>query len=101
MYRKPRSLFRRAFHSFLLGFAIFVLGVTMSAVLDRYGIEGVAALIDDLLIGALAGLLVFFYEHHQHRLMLERMRVVTEMNHHVRNALQTILYSSFMKEQAE
>jgi hypothetical protein len=29
------------------------------------------------------------------------MRVISEMNHHVRNALQPILYSPYLKEQAE
>jgi hypothetical protein len=33
--------------------------------------------------------------------MLDRMRIIAEMNHHVRNALQPILYSPFLKEQAE
>jgi hypothetical protein len=29
------------------------------------------------------------------------MRVISEMNHHVRNALQPIIYSPYLKEQAE
>jgi hypothetical protein len=29
------------------------------------------------------------------------MRVIADMNHHVRNALQPILYSPFLQEQAE
>jgi hypothetical protein len=29
------------------------------------------------------------------------MRVIADMNHHVRNALQPILYSPFLKEQGE
>lgn len=36
-----------------------------------------------------------------HKIVLERMRVIAEMNHHVRNALQPILYSPFLKEEAE
>jgi hypothetical protein len=61
----------------------------------------VTALVDDLLIGVLAGVLVFAYERHQHKLILEKMRVISEMNHHVRNALQPIMYSPYLKEQAE
>ena len=101
MYRKPPTLMRRAVYSFCLGFGIFLLGVALRTLLDRFGVSGMTAVIDDLLIGILAGLLVFAYERHQHKLVLDKMRVIAEMNHHVRNALQSILYSPFLKEQAE
>jgi hypothetical protein len=87
--------------SFALGSAVFLLGALLENTLDRYGIHGISALIDDVFIGILAGLLVFAYESHRHKTMLHRMRVIAEMNHHVRNALQPILYSPYMKEQAE
>src|SRR5712671_5875475 len=101
MYRKPVTLRRRAIYSFCLGSGIFLLGVTLRTLLDSWGVSGVTAVIDDLLIGVLAGVLVFAYERHQHKLMLEKMRVISEMNHHVRNALQPIMYSPYLKEQAE
>jgi hypothetical protein len=87
--------------SFFLGFGIFILGVSLRTVLDKLGVGGVPALIDDLLVGIVAGAMVFAYERHQHKLVLARMRVIAEMNHHVRNALQPILYSPFLQEQAE
>jgi hypothetical protein len=101
MYRKPVSLKRRAVYSFGLGCGIFLLGVTLRALLDNLGVSGVPAAIDDLLIGILAGVLVFAYERHQHKIILEKMRVISEMNHHVRNALQPIVYSPYLAEQAE
>ena len=101
MYRKPVSLKRRAVFSFGLGCGIFLLGVALRALLDSLGVSGVPAAVDDLLIGVLAGLLVFAYERHQHKLILEKMRVISEMNHHVRNALQPIMYSPYLGEQAE
>jgi hypothetical protein len=101
MYRKPVSLKRRAVYSFGLGCGIFLLGVALRALLDNMGVSGVTALVDDLLIGILAGVLVFAYERHQHKLILEKMRVISEMNHHVRNALQPIMYSPYLQEQAE
>ncbi len=94
-------MLRRAFFSFLLGFGIFILGVVLRTVLDKLGVGGVPALIDDLLIGILAGAMVFAYERRQHKLVLTKMRMIAEMNHHVRNALQPILYSPFLKEEAE
>jgi hypothetical protein len=101
MYRKPVTLKRRAIYSFGLGCGIFLLGVALRALLDNLGVSGVPAAVDDLLIGALAGVLVFAYERHQHKRILEKMRVISEMNHHVRNALQPIMYSPYLKEQAE
>ena len=94
-------MLRRALFSFFLGFGIFILGVVLRTVFDKLGVGGLPALIDDLLIGILAGAMVFAYERHQHKLILARMRVIAEMNHHVRNALQPIIYSPFLKEQAE
>ena len=101
MYRKPITLKGRAIFSFGLGIGIFLLGVTLRTLLDKWGVSGVTAAVDDLLIGVLAGILVFAYERHQHKLILEKMRVISEMNHHVRNALQPIMYSPYLKEQAE
>ncbi len=98
MYRKPPTLVRRAVYSFALGFVIFLLGVGLRTLLDRWNISGIAAGVDDLLIGILAGLLVFAYERHQHKAVLDRMRIIADMNHHVRNALQPILYSPFLEE---
>jgi len=94
-------MLRRAVFSFLLGFGIFLLGVALRTVMDALGIGGAIEVADDLVIGIFAGLVVFAYERHQHKLVLEKMRVISEMNHHVRNALQPILYSPFLKEEAE
>jgi len=94
-------MLRRALFSFFLGFGIFLLGVILRTVLDKLDVGGVPALVDDLLVGIAAGAMVFAYERHQHKLVLARMRVIAEMNHHVRNALQPIIYSPFLKEQAE
>ncbi|HEY2393701.1 MAG TPA: hypothetical protein VGK22_21185 [Candidatus Angelobacter sp.] len=94
-------MFRRAAYSFALGFGIFLLGVVLRTLLDRWNVGGVTAMFDDILTGILAGLLVFAYERHQHKAILDRMRMIADMNHHVRNALQPIVYSPFLKEQAE
>ena len=101
MYRKPVTLKGRAIYSFGLGSGIFLLGVTLRTLLDSWGVTGVAAAIDDMLIGLIAGLLVFAYERRQHKILHEKVRVISEMNHHVRNALQPIIYSPYLKEQAE
>jgi hypothetical protein len=103
MYRKlhPSSLLRRAGTSFLLGFTVFLLGVLLEETLKVLNVYGITSLLDDLLIGILAGAVVFAYEQHRHNAVLRQMRVIAEMNHHIRNALQPILYSPYLQEQAE
>jgi hypothetical protein len=97
MYRNPPlpSLFRRIGLSFFLGFGLFVLGALLQTVLDRNNIRGFSAYLDDLILGLLAGLLIFAYEQRRYRAMMDRIRVIAEMNHHVRNALQAISFSPY------
>lgn len=100
MYRNPSlpSLSRRIGLSFLLGFGLFVLGAVLQATLDRFGIHSLMAYADDLLVGALAGLLAFVYEQRRHKALLERFKVIAAMNHHVRNALQAVTFSPYAEQ---
>lgn len=97
MSRSPKvpSLLQRVGFSFLLGFGLFVFGALVQGVLGRRGITGINAYLDDLILGVLAGLLVFAYEHRRSREMRKKLSVIAAMNHHVRNALQTISYSHY------
>ncbi len=103
MYRKVRSpsLLRSTGLGFFWGFAVFLLGVLLDHALTRIGINGMTVVVDDLLIGMVAGALVFAYEVRRYNAMLRQMRIIAEMNHHIRNALQPILYSAYLKEQAQ
>lgn len=94
MSRTPKAptLLRRIAFSFLLGFGIFSLGVLVEGLLIRNGITRGAMYVDDLLMGILAGLVVFAYEQRRSRDMRKKLSVIAAMNHHVRNALQTISY---------
>jgi len=97
MYRfKPApSLFRRIGISVFTGFALFGLGVLVQTVLERNQIHGVMLYLDDVILGLLAGLLIFAYEQRRYRALADKLRVIAQMNHHVRNALQTIAFSRF------
>jgi len=97
MYRNPRliSLGRRIAFSFLLGFSLFVLGALLQLFLNQSGIRGATAYADDLIVGALAGILVFAYEQRRYASTVERIKVIAAMNHHVRNALQAITFSPY------
>ncbi len=100
MYRTipPPSLLRRVGLSFLMGFSLFALGAFLQAVLERSSVHGPTLYLDDVILGLLAGLLVFVYEQRRHRALVDRIRVIAAMNHHVRNALQTIAFSRFAEE---
>jgi hypothetical protein len=43
----------------------------------------------------LCGLLVFFYERRRYRAVLDKIRVIAVMNHHVRNALQAMSFAPY------
>ncbi|HLW51859.1 MAG TPA: hypothetical protein VKW06_03360 [Candidatus Angelobacter sp.] len=97
MYRNPElpSLVRRIALSFALGCSIFALGAFLQHALLTFNIRGPVAYADDLVVGVLSGTMVFFYEQRRHKAILERIRVIAAMNHHVRNALQAITFSPY------
>ncbi len=54
--------------------------------------------LSDFLVGLVAALLVFVlsaYQQHRAKIMADRLRVIAEMNHHIRNALQVIAYHTW------
>ena len=90
MKSETRSLLLRFVRSLAMGIGLFALGALVQAWLVVGGVRGVMEYLDDLILGLLAGLLVFAYEQKRHNAMLKRIRVIADMNHHVRNALQAI-----------
>jgi hypothetical protein len=84
--------------SFMLGFGLFVLGALLQGVLGTRGITGISIYLDDLVLGVLSGLLVFAYEQRRYKAVRERIAVISAMNHHVRNALQTISYAPYTEQ---
>src|ERR1700686_5121898 len=92
------SLLRRVGFSFLLGFGLFVLGAVLQGVLHQRNITGVSIYFDDLFLGVLAGLVAFAYEQRRSKDIRRKLEVISEMNHHVRNALQTISYVPYTEQ---
>src|SRR5690242_1886969 len=103
MSRSPKvpSLLQRVGFSFLLGFGLFAFGALVQGVLGRLSITGISVYLDDLILGVLAGLLVFAYEQRQSRDMRKKLAVIAAMNHHVRNALQTISYLPYADQEKQ
>ena len=100
MSRIPQvpSLLRRISFSFLLGFALFVLGALLQGLLNQRGVSSMSIYLDDMVLGALAGLLAFAYEQRRSRDIAKKLAVISAMNHHVRNALQTISYVPYTEQ---
>ena len=84
--------------------------VTFSGyLLDRFlryeGMPGRNLLfLSDVLVGAVAAILVCIlsgFEDRKQKAVAERIKVIGELNHHIRNALQVIAYHSSFKEDKE
>jgi hypothetical protein len=95
MQPETRSLLVRLARSLAMGVGLFALGALVQAWMVKDGVSGVMEYADDLILGLFAGLLVFAYEQRRHNAMLKRIRVIADMNHHVRNALQAITLSRY------
>ncbi len=79
----------------IAGLGMFVAVFVLNAVMARIHLRPEATLLDDTLLGSLAGVLVVTLElQHERELrrQQQRMAVVIELNHHIRNALQAIVY---------
>jgi hypothetical protein len=94
-----RGYFRALCAAVGMGLVVYVL----DQVLAWLKMPAEATLLDDVLLGLLVGILVLSQEiMHQRELRRQRQQlaIVGEMNHHVRNALQTIVYlSSELRDQ--
>ncbi len=78
----------------ILSFGIFVFVFLVGYFSDMVLIRHPGWLLaDDLILAAIAGLLVYVYERERSRLLAEKLRVIRDMNSFVRNELQ-IVYAS-------
>jgi hypothetical protein len=78
---------------FAVGGIVFILGLSANW-LSQTVLPSRWHTIDDLLLGVVAGLIVLWYERLRTRALLQRLIVIREMNHHVRNALQVVIYAA-------
>jgi hypothetical protein len=73
---------------------IFVSALLIAA--DRlslhFGLEGARRIVDDLLGGLIAGSIFHLYERQKARRSSEHLHLVDLMNHHIRNALQPLMF---------
>jgi hypothetical protein len=84
---------RRYVTAIIAGVAAFFAVYAIDAALAGVGMHAETTHIDDVLLGFLVAVLVYFLErHHDRELARQRHHaaVVEQMNHHIRNALQVI-----------
>jgi signal transduction histidine kinase len=56
---------------------------------------------DAIALGVLSGTIAWVYQRRQNRYLAERLEVIADMNHHVRNDLQVIQYSAYLTKDQE
>lgn len=88
-YRLQRSALWKATLLFILVAGLLIAADQVSI---RYGLEGSQRIVDDLLGGLIAGSISYFYERHRLRRLSKNLHVIDLMNHHIRNALQPLMF---------
>ena len=94
---------RTYIRSALAGLGTFAAVYMIDRVLAHFSLAAEATMLDDVLLGIMVGLLVMFIEvRHQKGLQAQqdKLWIATAMNHHIRNALQTIVYVNFQNPDA-
>ena len=91
--------------SFVTLACVTIAGLIADQFLRREGISRRDLLfLSDILVGLVAASLVFvlsFYHAQKAKLVEDRLHVIGEMNHHIRNALQVIEYHAWTKKSEE
>ncbi len=94
--------------SLVAALTVFLIGAGLDWLLLReHETKSVTVEISDALGGLIAGVLVFRllqYERERRRQLRQRLEVIADMNHHIRNALQVIsgtAYSAADQQQLE
>jgi hypothetical protein len=83
------------------GLVVLIVLIFADQVSMRYGLAGPQRVADDACGAIIAGVLVYGYERRRSKALARRLRTIELMNHHVRNALQTITYSVYMRAQLQ
>jgi hypothetical protein len=102
MYRNPQlpSLARRLGISLSIGLVFATIGATVEAAIEARSLLSMASF-DDLLIGFLTAGVIFGYEQRRFHTTMEKIQMISAMNHHVRNALQAISYSPYAEQEKQ
>jgi hypothetical protein len=104
-HKSPGIFLSESWRRYLLPLLVGVGSVSAGILLDlALGIESRPILYSDMFTGSVAAVLAFFVARYYERLRRsdsERLRVAADVNHHVRNALTTVLYSVHLRRDTE
>lgn len=87
------SYLRRLAVSIALGTGIAAVAVIFQSLIEHHPLFDLASW-DTISTAILSSLVVFVYEQKRHRATEQKLRIIAEMNHHVRNALQVLISST-------
>ena len=85
----------------VIGLVLFFVSYAADLFLFRIGVAGAQTIVDNVLIGlvgAAAAYLWVRYEAERHARVREKMILLVELNHHIRNALKIISESSLVRD---
>ena len=88
--------YHAALRAILFGIVIALLLIGADRV-SALGIGPAGRFVDNLCGGLIGGLLVYWYERRRSQQLRQKLQIIAEMNHHVRNALQVIKYSQYIQ----
>ena len=91
-YKPQRSALWKAAFLFILVAGFLIAADQLSIC---YGLEGSQRIVDDLLGGLIAGAIFYLYECHRLRRLSKQLHVIDLMNHHIRNALQPLMFMPY------
>lgn len=87
----------------ILALLVFIAGLLLDALMIQWGLPRADALVvSNLLTGGVAGVaywILMIQESKRRAAAMRHIQVIAEMNHHVRNALQVIVYYCSQMEQ--
>ena len=95
-----KNFFRPLAQAVIWGMTVLVFLTIADQLSMFYGLRESQRVVDDFFGGIIAGMLVYGYERGRSRYLTERLKTIELMNHHVRNALQVITYSTYVEAQA-
>jgi hypothetical protein len=96
-YPRPSRL-SPALQAVLFGLVVLVLLFALDRIAVRFSLTGALRVLDDIAGALIVGALAFWQARSRNRFVEQRLNTIALMNHHVRNALQVISYSNYLKQ---
>lgn len=79
-----------------MAISVAILGYFSDLLVLAYDSRPLFTLLDAAALGLLTGSIAWVYQRRRNRDLAERLEVIADMNHHIRNDLQVIQYSAYM-----